>query len=284
MRQALLALVLAAAVSPAPEPVGGELVAADAGHVAVTDFSADGRMAFVTRSSADFSTSSVASLEVEAGRWRLAGPARFSDGASDAGGSLAPGGGRLFFTSKRAGAGEGIEDPWNLWVTVRDGDRWRDPEPLPRPVNTERSECCPTAKAPGALYFSSDRDGSWDVFRAEVDARGRVGTVRRLAGALNTEHGEWPSWVDPQERFLLLSSIRPDGHGGDDVYVSFRRGGEWSAAVNLGPLVNTAAYEDSAILSPDGRHLYFSSRRDGGLGRPFRVPVDAVPALREGAR
>ena len=33
-------------------------------------------------------------------------------------------------------------------------------------------------------------------------------------------------------------------------------------------------------FSPDGRHLYFASRHDGGLGRPFRVPVDAVPALR----
>jgi Tol biopolymer transport system component len=268
----VLVFALVVAGTAAPERVARDLFSGEKAHVAVTDFAADGT-AFVTRSSEDFSSSGVLT---SGDAWRTTSTAPFSDGASDAGGTLSPDGRRLYYTSTRPGAGEGIADPWNLWVSAGEKGSWRAPSPLPRPVNTEKSECCPTAKAGGALYFSSDRDGSWDVFRAEVDAEGRVGRVEKLRGALNTEHGEWPSYVDPGERFLLLSSIRPGGHGGDDVYVSFRRGDTWSAAVNLGTPVNTAAYEDSAVLSPDGRDLYFSSRRDGGLGRPFRVPVSAL--------
>lgn len=41
---------------------------------------------------------------------------------------------------------------------------------------------------------------------------------------------------------------------------------EWSAPVNLGPVVNTAANENNATLSPDGLSLYFTSDRAGGLG------------------
>ena len=43
--------------------------------------------------------------------------------------------------------------------------------------------------------------------------------------------------------------------------------GEWSAPVNLGAPVNSAANEFNATLSPDGHSLYFNSpNRPGGLG------------------
>ena len=42
--------------------------------------------------------------------------------------------------------------------------------------------------------------------------------------------------------------------------------GAWSEPVNLGPPINTEAFEGSATLSPDGLSLYFTSGRPGGLG------------------
>lgn len=41
---------------------------------------------------------------------------------------------------------------------------------------------------------------------------------------------------------------------------------EWSAPVNLGPVVNSSAADMNPTLSPDGRSLYISSTRPGGLG------------------
>jgi hypothetical protein len=56
---------------------------------------------------------------------------------------------------------------------------------------------------------------------------------------------------------------RKDASGAADYYVFFRdRSGAWSEPVNLGDAINTA--EDStfsASVSPDGRYLFFVSRR-----------------------
>ena len=41
---------------------------------------------------------------------------------------------------------------------------------------------------------------------------------------------------------------------------------EWSASVNLGPVINSAGPDVNAALSPDELSLYFTSDRAGGLG------------------
>jgi Tol biopolymer transport system component len=43
-------------------------------------------------------------------------------------------------------------------------------------------------------------------------------------------------------------------------------GPEWSAPVNLGPVVNSAMRDDNPALSADGLSLYFGSDRPGGVG------------------
>src|SRR5919109_5551479 len=43
-------------------------------------------------------------------------------------------------------------------------------------------------------------------------------------------------------------------------------GPEWSAPVNLGPVVNSSATEQNPAVSADGLALYFQSDRPGGLG------------------
>src|SRR5437667_3596543 len=42
--------------------------------------------------------------------------------------------------------------------------------------------------------------------------------------------------------------------------------GPWSAPVNLGPVINTAANEQHPAISKDGLSLYISSDRPGGFG------------------
>ena len=42
--------------------------------------------------------------------------------------------------------------------------------------------------------------------------------------------------------------------------------GPWSAPVNLGPTINTTAFEQGAAISKDGLSLYFHSNRPGGFG------------------
>lgn len=63
----------------------------------------------------------------------------------------------------------------------------------------------------------------------------------------------------------LFSSKRLDGYGGYDIFVTFKRFGEW-VVQNLGPQINTIYDEISPILSRDGREIYFSSNSDKSIG------------------
>ncbi len=54
--------------------------------------------------------------------------------------------------------------------------------------------------------------------------------------------------------------------------------GPWSAPVNLGPPVNTLAFEHAPAISKDGLSLYFHSDRPGGFGG-FDVWVSQRPSV-----
>jgi hypothetical protein len=67
---------------------------------------------------------------------------------------------------------------------------------------------------------------------------------------------------------LYFNSDRPEGFGGNDIWVSQRASREdaWGAPVNLGPTINTASNEDAPSFSRDGHTMYFNSDRAGGFG------------------
>jgi hypothetical protein len=68
--------------------------------------------------------------------------------------------------------------------------------------------------------------------------------------------------VSPDEDYIIFGSAREGDLGGGDMYISFRADdGSWSDAANMGPPVNTPTLDFCPALSPDGRFLFFTSRR-----------------------
>jgi hypothetical protein len=63
---------------------------------------------------------------------------------------------------------------------------------------------------------------------------------------------------------MYVSLERQGGYGSTDLWVSRRMSTEddWGPLENLGPLLNTSQYDDSASISADGLTLYFRSMRD----------------------
>jgi Tol biopolymer transport system component len=85
---------------------------------------------------------------------------------------------------------------------------------------------------------------------------------------VNSLYDDFASHVSKDGLSLYFASNRPNGLGGEDLWVSRRgsRDDAWSTPVNVGSAVNTDANERSPALSRDGHLLFFASTRTDGLG------------------
>ena len=71
----------------------------------------------------------------------------------------------------------------------------------------------------------------------------------------------------PDMQTLYFAADYPEqGYGRYDIYKSVKAGNHWTTAKNLGRNVNTDYWDSAPSISPDGKALYFSSNRPGGLG------------------
>lgn len=104
------------------------------------------------------------------------------------------------------------------------------------------------------FYFSRREGGKWEP--------------RSNAGSpLNTRDNEGAHSLTADGRTLYFTACnRRDGKGMCDLYVSSWKEGKWSVPRNLGSAVNSRYSEKHPSISADGRRLYFSSNRPGGLG------------------
>src|SRR5690606_38968421 len=71
------------------------------------------------------------------------------------------------------------------------------------------------------------------------------------------QDGEW---------LIFTGCNFPESYGSCDLYISYLTPEGWSRPENLGPLINTDAWESAPSLSPDKQELYFASNRPGGMG------------------
>jgi OmpA-OmpF porin, OOP family len=89
-----------------------------------------------------------------------------------------------------------------------------------------------------------------------------------ISSNINTQANEGAATISGDGKTLVFTSCnRPDGIGDCDLYISFKTGNEWSKPMNMGPNVNSRAWDSQPSLSADGRTIYFSSNRGGGLGK-----------------
>jgi tetratricopeptide (TPR) repeat protein len=88
------------------------------------------------------------------------------------------------------------------------------------------------------------------------------------AGApLNTSQNEGAQTLSSNGNYMFFTACdRPGGLGSCDLYFSAFNEGRWSEPSNLRAPVNTPSWESQPSISADGKTLFFSSSRPGGLG------------------
>jgi hypothetical protein len=91
----------------------------------------------------------------------------------------------------------------------------------------------------------------------------------KLAGPIATVPLLVDPWIDPDERYLLVSCPPQEGPPmPPDIGISYRQAdGTWSRRAGIGGAVNTPAYERFPSLSRDGKYFFFiRSYSEGFVG------------------
>ncbi len=203
------------------------------------------------------------------GSWTEPRRINFSSGFTDRDFTISPDGKKMFFGSDRPVESVGrAAEKLDVWVSTRKGDgAWRSPVNIGAPVNTKNfGENYPSVAANGNLYFFSCRNigiGSCDIFYS-VFSKGKYLEPVNLGLMINSGKNDWDSFIAPDESYIIFSSqSREDTLGGQDLYIAFRSKGGWAKAVNMGPGVNSSSGEICPSVTPDGKYLFFTSRRRG---------------------
>jgi hypothetical protein len=84
---------------------------------------------------------------------------------------------------------------------------------------------------------------------------------------LNTRQNEGAQSLSSNGRYMYFTACdRPGGMGSCDIYFSAFNDGKWSEPYNLRTPVNSSHWESQPSISADGKTLFFSSNRPGGMG------------------
>jgi len=183
---------------------------------------------------------------------------------------LSPDQKRLYFISNQAHGEIRIKDDTDIWYVEREnkGSEWSKPLPLGPAVNSDLNEYYASFTNDGTLYFAS-RDRSedapqyaYDIFRSKYK-NGAFQKAKKLPETINTNRYEADIFVAPDESYMIFCSIRKNGLGQGDLYISFRdETGNWSESVNMGDSINTEKHELCPFVSPDGKYLFYTRNQD----------------------
>ncbi len=155
----------------------------------------------------------------------------------------------------------------------KDADAASRQRPLSDTVNRFVLQYFPVLTADESELYYTRRLGhrenhDEDLVVSRKTPSGAWGEPVSISNNINTEMNEGTCTISADGRRLIFTSCSGrDNYGSCDLFESVKTGDQWSVPRNLGPGVNSPAWESQPSLSADGRTLYFVSDRRTGIGR-----------------
>jgi len=222
-------------------------------------FSPNGKEMYFTRR-IDGGQNTIMVSRWEKDGWTAPEEAAFNKGFPSNEPYITPDGNRFYFGCDRTRPGADRPE-YAIWVVERTAaGTWGEPR----------------YHGPG-MYVSAARNGNLymtDVTRLVGPDRpvvvypwtgDRYGAPQRLGGGVNSPAVADHAYVAPDESYILFDSpVRPGGQGGyGDLYICFKKpDGSWGEALNLGDAINTPATNFGPTVTPDGKYIFYCTRRD----------------------
>lgn len=226
-------------------------------------FSPDGNEFYYTLSNAPRSFYTIMQYKKDDnGVWDGPEVASFSGQYADADPYITSDGTKLYYISRRPKEpGAASSGDFDIWMVRRVGEGWGAPERLGGDINTDGNEYYVSATDDGSIYFSSSREGGLgfgDIYESKLVNGSYVSTP--LSDAINSPMGEGDPYVSPDNQMIIFfSGGREDDLGRGDLYISFKKDGQWQKAQNMGSEINSSSFEYCPMMSPDGKYFFWTS-------------------------
>lgn len=161
----------------------------------------------------------------------------------------------------------------DIYVSELKGKKWSEPQALP--FNTPHRETSVSVSSDGrTIYFvrqlldeKGEKIGDSDIFYCKKTASGTWSKSVKMGGVINTIYDEESPFIHPDGKTLYFSSKGHSSIGGYDIFKSTWNGNDWTAPVNLGFPLNTAADERNFVIAANGDFaLYAAEKENEGMG------------------
>jgi len=203
---------------------------------------------------------------------------------------ISPDGRTMFFARQfHPGNVGGARDPQDIWyskIVSGKNQTWGPAKNLGTPPNgPEDPNGLASVSANGqvALLTGVYEDGFMQPKGFSMSRRSPGGWSAPVKVQIDNFINKDPEHIDgylaTSGRALLMAVERPDGQGGQDIFVSFpkplpvgeqpdvKRAVQWTKPISLGPNINTPGADFAPFLASDDRTLYFASEGHGGYGK-----------------
>ena len=187
--------------------------------------------------------------------------------------------GKLILYTRRLGK-EDQHQQEDFYVSIRGKNKkWVPAQNMKEPINTPFNEGAATISADGKTiiftacekngFYGSNRKGygSCDLFFTRHTGENWTQAIN-LGPPINTSNWEsQPSLSSDGETLYFVRGVRHGNHRESDIYMSaLDKEGYWSTPIKLPPTINTEQAEESVLIHPNNRTIYFSSRGKIGMG------------------
>lgn len=243
-------------------------------------FSPDGDECCIARYDGKYWTwGTIFYAKYENNKWSDLRPAPFTDSMKyfDILPFFSPDGQKFLFSSARPSKQYNLVD---LWMCERIGVSFGNPMKLDSAINNSYDdESFSSISSNGNIYFNKDLTNS--IWFSKYN-NGTYSKAIKVSEPVNSKYGAGSAFISPDESYIIFASIRPEGYGEKDLYISFKKiNGAWTDPQNLGPKINGLTDDVCARISPDQKYLFFTKGTKKQFSYIYWVSTSFIEKLKK---